>query len=165
MYVWRFAIYVRPWRDSSAMNVLYILCLLVLGPVPLPHRDPKPKGCRSPMGTITALETRDVRFPTSRHLDGSDAMNPDPDYSASYVTLRTDEVLANGEPLAGYGFVFTIGRGNDVQTAAVAALAEYVQGLSVDDVCSDLGLVSRLLTNDSQLRWLGPEKGVIHMAV
>lgn len=116
------------------------------------------------MGRITALETRDVRFPTSQHFDGSDAMNPEPNYSAAYLTLHTDEVR-DGEPLAGYGFVFTIGRGNDVQTAAISALAEHVVGLDVDEVCQDLGLVSRLLTEDYQLRWLGPEKGVIHMAV
>ncbi|MGC0272890.1 enolase C-terminal domain-like protein [Pseudactinotalea sp. Z1739] len=117
------------------------------------------------MGTITALESRDVRFPTSRQLHGSDAMNPDPDYSAAYLTLRTDETLPGGEPLAGHGFVFTIGRGNDVQTAALAALADHVRGLDVDAVCEDLSLVPRRLTEDSQLRWLGPEKGVIHMAV
>ncbi|MGC0249415.1 enolase C-terminal domain-like protein [Pseudactinotalea sp. Z1748] len=117
------------------------------------------------MGTITALESRDVRFPTSRQLHGSDAMNPDPDYSAAYLILRTDETLPGGEPLAGHGFVFTIGRGNDVQAAALAALADHVQGLDIDAVCEDLSLVPRLLTEDSQLRWLGPEKGVIHMAV
>lgn len=117
------------------------------------------------MGTITALESWDVRFPTSRQLHGSDAMNPDPDYSAAYVTLRTDETLDGGEALAGHGFVFTIGRGNDVQTTALAALADYVQGLDLDAVCEDLSLVPRLLTEDSQLRWLGPEKGVIHMAI
>lgn len=113
------------------------------------------------MRTIIALETHDVRFPTSRELDGSDAMNPDPDYSAAYVVLRTD----GAEDLAGYGLVFTIGRGNDVQTAAVAALAEHVVGLSVDEVIADLGAFARRLTNDSQLRWLGPEKGVMHMAI
>ncbi|AEO44296.1 MULTISPECIES: L-fuconate dehydratase [Xanthomonas] len=113
------------------------------------------------MRTIIALETHDVRFPTSRELDGSDAMNPDPDYSAAYVVLRTDAA----DDLAGYGLVFTIGRGNDVQTAAVAALAEHVIGLSVDEVIADLGAFARRLTNDSQLRWLGPEKGVMHMAI
>ena len=117
------------------------------------------------MGTITALESWDVRFPTSQELHGSDAMNPDPDYSAAYLTLQTDEVLPGGEPLTGHGFVFTIGRGNEVQRAAIEALAPHVEGLDLDEVCSDLGLVSRLLTQDSQLRWLGPEKGIIHMAV
>ncbi|WP_434031711.1 L-fuconate dehydratase [[Pseudomonas] boreopolis] len=113
------------------------------------------------MNTIVALETHDVRFPTSRELDGSDAMNPDPDYSAAYLVLRTD--AADG--LAGHGLVFTIGRGNDVQTAAVAALADHVVGLRVKDVVADLGGFARRLTNDSQLRWLGPEKGVMHMAI
>lgn len=113
------------------------------------------------MSTIVALDTHDVRFPTSRELDGSDAMNPDPDYSAAYVVLRTDAA----DDLAGYGLVFTIGRGNDVQTAAVAALAEHVLGLRVEDVIADLGAFARRLTNDSQLRWLGPEKGVMHMAI
>ncbi|WP_129336300.1 enolase C-terminal domain-like protein [Cellulomonas endophytica] len=119
------------------------------------------------MATITALETRDVRFPTSRHLDGSDAMNPDPDYSAAYVVLRTDETSDDGEPdgLAGYALAFTIGRGNDVQTVAVEALAHLVVGLDLDEVCADLGAFSRRLTDDSQLRWLGPEKGVMHMAI
>jgi L-fuconate dehydratase len=109
---------------------------------------------------IVALDTLDVRFPTSRELDGSDAMNPDPDYSAACVTLRTDR-----PDLCGYGFVFTIGRGNDVQKAALDALAEHVAGLSVDAVVNDLGGFARRLSGDSQLRWLGPEKGVMHMAI
>jgi L-fuconate dehydratase len=117
------------------------------------------------MATITALETRDVRFPTSRHLDGSDAMNPDPDYSAAYVVLRTDESGPDGLPLEGHGLAFTIGRGNDVQTVAIASLRHHVVGLDLDDVCADLGAFSRRLTDDSQLRWLGPEKGVMHMAI
>src|SRR6187455_1781373 len=106
------------------------------------------------MTTITDLVVHDIRFPTSRMLDGSDAMNPDPDYSAAYVVLRTDD-----DALAGHGLVFTIGRGNDVQTAAVAALAEHVVGLQLHEVSGDLGGFSRRLVNDSQLRWLGPEKG------
>jgi L-fuconate dehydratase len=110
---------------------------------------------------ITALEALDIRFPTSRELDGSDAMNPDPDYSAAYVVLRTDD--PNG--LAGHGLVFTIGRGNDVQTTAVSALSHLVVGLDVHQVVGDLGAFARGLTADSQLRWLGPEKGVIHMAI
>src|SRR6185312_3319736 len=112
------------------------------------------------MPVITALETYDVRFPTSRHLDGSDAMNPDPDYSAAYVVLKTDI-----PGLCGHGFVFTIGRGNDVQTAALAALRYLVVGTGVDKITSDLGGFARKLTYDSQLRWLGPEKGVMHMAI
>ncbi|MBD8880444.1 L-fuconate dehydratase [Rhodanobacter sp. 7MK24] len=109
---------------------------------------------------IVALDTLDVRFPTSRELDGSDAMNPDPDYSAACVTLRTDR-----PDIVGHGFVFTIGRGNDVQTAALAALAEHVAGLSVDAIVNDLGGFAKRLVGDSQLRWLGPEKGVMHMAI
>jgi L-fuconate dehydratase len=110
---------------------------------------------------ITALETHDVRFPTSLALDGSDAMNPDPDYSAAYLVLRTD----SPDGLCGHGLVFTIGRGNDVQTAALASLAPMVIGQSVDAMIADLGGFARRLTGDSQLRWLGPEKGVMHMAI
>ena len=113
------------------------------------------------MAVITSLDTFDVRFQTSRELDGSDAMNPDPDYSAAYVQLRTNDSTG----LCGHGFVFTIGRGNDVQTAALSALRHLVVDLRVDDVVSDLGAFARRLTNDSQLRWLGPEKGVMHMAI
>jgi L-fuconate dehydratase len=107
---------------------------------------------------IVSLDTYDVRFPTSRHLDGSDAMNPFPDYSAAYVVLRT----STGRE--GYGLAFTVGRGNDVQVAGIQALAPLVIGREVDDLVSNLGQLSRLLIGDSQLRWLGPEKGVIHMA-
>jgi L-fuconate dehydratase len=103
---------------------------------------------------ITAITTHDIRFPTSRDLDGSDAMNPDPDYSAAYVVLHT------GTDLTGHGFTFTIGRGNEICQAAIEALAPLVVGQSVDD----LGEFARRLTDDSQLRWLGPEKGVIHLA-
>ncbi|MEU1180894.1 L-fuconate dehydratase [Streptomyces sp. NPDC005820] len=110
---------------------------------------------------IVAVDTCDVRFPTSRELDGSDAMNPDPDYSAAYVVLRTDA----GDGLEGHGFTFTIGRGNDVQVAAIDALRHHVVGRSVAELCADPGSLSRDLTGDSQLRWLGPEKGVMHMAI
>lgn len=112
------------------------------------------------MSRIVALDSFDVRFPTSRMLDGSDAMNPDPDYSAAYVVLRTDDPESSG-----YGLVFTIGRGNEVQTAALAALAPHVVGRDVDALCADLGGFARALADDSQLRWLGPEKGVMHMAI
>jgi L-fuconate dehydratase len=110
---------------------------------------------------ISALETHDIRFPTSRSLDGSDAMNPDPDYSAAYVILRTNDP----SELCGHGFAFTIGRGNDVQTAACAALRDWVVGRDVEELVTDLGGFARSLTGDSQLRWLGPEKGVMHMAI
>ncbi|MBD0421561.1 L-fuconate dehydratase [Streptomyces sp. TRM S81-3] len=110
---------------------------------------------------ITAVETHDIRFPTSRELDGSDAMNPDPDYSAAYVVLRTNAE----DGLEGHGFAFTTGRGNDVQVAAIDALAPHLVGRDVDALCADPGSLARHLTGDSQLRWLGPEKGVMHMAV
>lgn len=113
------------------------------------------------MARIIALEAEDIRFPTSRGLIGSDAMNHDPDYSAVYVTLRTDDALG----LAGHALVFTIGRGNEVQTTAVRTLSELVVGRDVDSVLGDLGGFARDLTGDSHLRWLGPEKGVMHMAI
>ncbi|MGD0809933.1 MAG: enolase C-terminal domain-like protein [Acidimicrobiales bacterium] len=105
------------------------------------------------------FEVSDVRFPTSRFLDGSDAMNPDPDYSAAYVVVHT----SGGE--VGHGFVFTIGRGNEVAVAGIRAVEHLVYGLNVDEVLSDMGGFWRRLTHDSQLRWLGPEKGVMHMAI
>ncbi|MEV6925110.1 L-fuconate dehydratase [Dactylosporangium sp. NPDC051485] len=110
---------------------------------------------------FVALDTYDVRFPTSRQLDGSDAMNPDPDYSAAYVVLRTDAVDGH----EGHGFAFTIGRGNEVQTAAILALRPYLVGRPVKEILDDLGGLWRELVHDSQLRWLGPEKGVMHMAI
>ena len=113
------------------------------------------------MTVFTGLETCDIRFPTSRELDGSDAMNHDPDYSAAYLIVRTDD--PNG--LCGHGFVFTIGRGNDVQTGALTALQHLIVGRDVDEVLNDLGGFARSLADDSQLRWLGPEKGVMHMAI
>jgi L-fuconate dehydratase len=113
------------------------------------------------MSRFTALKTFDVRFPTSRLLDGSDAMNRDPDYSAAYVELCTDDPAG----LAGYGFAFTIGRGNEVQTEAIQALSHLVVGRDVDEVLGNLGAFARALVGDSQLRWLGPEKGVMHMAI
>ncbi|MFG2964717.1 MULTISPECIES: L-fuconate dehydratase [unclassified Streptomyces] len=112
-------------------------------------------------GRVTAVDTYDIRFPTSRELDGSDAMNPDPDYSAAYVVLRTDA----GDGHEGHGFTFTIGRGNDVQVAAIDALRNHVLGRPVDEICDDPGSLFQDLIGDSQLRWLGPEKGVMHMAI
>ncbi|MGP3967495.1 enolase C-terminal domain-like protein [Streptomyces sp. 6N223] len=113
------------------------------------------------MARFTEIRTHDVRFPTSRTLDGSDAMNPDPDYSAAYLRLLTDA----GDDLEGHGFVFTIGRGNDVQVAALRALENHLVGRDVETTLSDLGGVWRELVGDSQLRWLGPEKGIMHMAI
>src|SRR3982751_4249872 len=110
---------------------------------------------------VTSLETFDVRFPTSRDLDGSDAMNPDPDYSAAYVVIATDA----DDDLEGHGFTFTIGRGNDVQVAAIRALAGHLVGADVEALLADMGGTWRSLVHDSQLRWLGPEKGVMHMAI
>ena len=111
------------------------------------------------MSRIVALDTTDVRFPTSLSLDGSDAMNPDPDYSAAYVVIRTDA----GD--AGHAFVFTIGRGNDVQVAAIDALAGHLVGREIEPLLDDMGGTFREIIGDSQLRWLGPEKGVMHMAI
>ncbi|GGR22966.1 enolase C-terminal domain-like protein [Agromyces mediolanus] len=113
------------------------------------------------MTTIADVVTRDIRFPTSRTLDGSDAMNPDPDYSAAYLAIRTDA----GDGLEGHAFVFTIGRGNDVQVAAIDTLREHLVGRDVEELLGDMGAASRVLMTDSQLRWLGPEKGVMHMAI
>jgi L-fuconate dehydratase len=112
------------------------------------------------MSTVTDIEVIDVRFPTSRQLDGSDAMNPDPDYSAAYVVLHTDA----GDGLEGHGFTFTIGRGNEVVCAGVEALRPLVLGYPVEEACADMGGFWRRVTRDSQLRWIGPEKGAIHLA-
>ena len=112
------------------------------------------------MTRIVSLEVVDLRFPTSRALDGSDAMNPDPDYSAAYVILRTDA----GDELEGHGLTFTIGRGTEVVVAAVDALRPLVVGLDVEAAERDLGAFWRAMVGDSQLRWIGPEKGAIHLA-
>ena len=113
------------------------------------------------MSVITAVETFDIRFPTSQELDGSDAMNPDPDYSAAYLIISTDA----GDGLEGHGFVFTIGRGNEVEAAAIDALRPHILGRNVEELLADMGASWKLLVHDSQLRWLGPEKGVMHMAI
>jgi L-fuconate dehydratase len=107
---------------------------------------------------ITAIRPMDIRFPTSRSLDGSDAMNLAPDYSAAYVILETDG------PHQGHGLTFTIGRGNELCVAAIASLAPMLQGRELDGIFADMGAFWRQLTGDSQLRWVGPEKGVIHLA-
>jgi L-fuconate dehydratase len=109
---------------------------------------------------IVALDCYDVRFPTSLEHDGSDAMNPDPDYSAAYAVLRTDV-----PGLEGHALCFTIGRGNEVMVTAVAALRRHVVGKYVAGIVTDLGEFSAAMIGDSQLRWLGPEKGVMHMAI
>jgi L-fuconate dehydratase len=111
-------------------------------------------------GRIVGLDCFDVRFPTSLAHDGSDAMNPDPDYSAAYAILRTDI-----DGLEGHALCFTIGRGNEVVVTAIQALREHVVGRRIDDLTGDLGGFSAELVGDSQLRWLGPEKGVMHMAI
>ena len=110
------------------------------------------------MPTIAGLRARDIRFPTSRTLDGSDAMNPDPDYSATYVTVETDRHER------GYGLTFTIGRGNELCVRAVDALRGLVVGRDLAAIAADMGAFYRHVTGDSQLRWLGPEKGVVHLA-
>ena len=112
------------------------------------------------MTRISTLDVIDVRFPTSRELDGSDAMNPEPDYSAAYVALHLDD-----DDMTGYSLLFTTGRGNDVACAAVRALEGYVLGRDVGELVGDVGVLARTLTWDGQLRWLGPEKGVMHMAI
>ncbi|RUR01689.1 L-fuconate dehydratase [Labedella endophytica] len=113
------------------------------------------------MSIVTAIDTTDIRFPTSQQLDGSDAMNADPDYSAAYLVIRTD----SEDGLEGHGFVFTIGRGNDVQVAAIHALRGHLVGRNVEDLLENMGATWREFVYDSQLRWLGPEKGVMHMAI
>jgi L-fuconate dehydratase len=108
---------------------------------------------------ITQLSVRDIRFPTSRSLDGSDAMNAAPDYSATYVVLHTNEGLE------GHGLTFTIGRGNEICVAAVRALEHFVVGKSLAQITENMGAFWREITSgDSQLRWLGPDKGVMHLA-
>jgi L-fuconate dehydratase len=116
------------------------------------------------MSKITGFSTWDVRFPTSRTLAGSDAMNAAPDYSAAYVVIRTDADVT-GSALQGHGFAFTIGRGNDVQLAAIRLLEPFLAGQDLDEVLADLGGLYRRLVSDSPLHWLGPNCGVMHMAI
>ncbi len=111
------------------------------------------------MTRITEVKVLDIRFPTSRQLDGSDAMNPDPDYSAAYVILKTSDPA-----LEGHGLTFTIGRGNELCCAAIEALGRLIIGLELAWITEDMGRFWRHVTSDSQLRWVGPEKGVIHLA-
>jgi L-fuconate dehydratase len=111
------------------------------------------------MTRITAVTVRDIRFPTSRNLDGSDAMNPDPDYSAAYVVLKTDR-----PGLEGHGLTFTLGLGTELCAAAANALAPAVIGKTLEEITADMGKFWRALTEFRQLRWVGPEKGVLHLA-
>ncbi len=111
------------------------------------------------MSKIARIMAKDIRFPTSRELHGSDAMNPDPDYSCAYATLYAEDDAALGG-----GLTFTIGRGNELCVAAIDSLAPQLIGRSLDEFEADLGLAARLLMHDSQIRWLGPEKGVVHLA-
>src|SRR5882762_4867142 len=109
--------------------------------------------------TITNVVVRDIRFPTSLTLDGSDAVNTDPDYSATYVVLETDN-----PGLRGHGLTFTNGRGNEVTVAAVHALKHHLLGRTLESLTEDYGGFWLSITSDSQVRWLGPEKGAIHLA-
>ncbi len=107
---------------------------------------------------ILSVDVFDIRFPTSQRLIGSDAMNVDPDYSAAYCILRTEA------DVDGHGITFTIGRGNELCVAAIKALAPLVVGKTLESFTANMGLFWRMMTGDSQLRWVGPEKGVIHLA-
>lgn len=109
---------------------------------------------------ITEVTVLDIRFPTSRDLYGSDAMNPGPDYSAAYVILHTD----GPDGLEGHGLTFTIGRGNEVCVAAATALAPLVRNRNLQDITADMAGFWRSIVGESQLRWIGPEKGAIHLA-
>ena len=109
---------------------------------------------------ITNVEARDIRFPTSDNLDGSDAMNPDPDYSAAYVIIKTN----HPDNIEGHGLTFTIGRGNEICVKAIESLAYLLVGKKMSDFTQNMGEFWKTITSDSQLRWLGPEKGVIHLA-
>lgn len=111
------------------------------------------------MTTITRVEIQDIRFPTSRSLDGSDAMNAAPDYSAAYVILHTDD----GSP-EGHGLTFTIGRGNEIVVTALHSLAPLIEGRTLASITGNMGTFWREITGDSQLRWIGPDKGAIHLA-
>ncbi|MDY7393993.1 L-fuconate dehydratase [Aureibaculum sp. 2210JD6-5] len=110
--------------------------------------------------TITSIEVKDVRFPTSKSLDGSDAMNPDPDYSAAYIILKTD----HPDNIEGHGLTFTIGRGNELCVAAIKSIAPLILNKTLESFTQNMGNFYKMITGDSQLRWLGPEKGVIHLA-
>ncbi len=109
---------------------------------------------------ILEVVALDVRFPTSKTLDGSDAMNPDPDYSAAYVILKTD----HPDGIEGHGLTFTIGRGNELCVQAINSLSYLIRDKTLESFTNDMAGFWKMITGDSQLRWLGPEKGVIHLA-
>jgi L-alanine-DL-glutamate epimerase and related enzymes of enolase superfamily len=111
------------------------------------------------MTKIIDMDVLDIRFPTSQDLDGSDAMNPDPDYSAAYVILKSDD-----NSLSGHGLTFTIGRGNEICCAAIKAMRHLVLGMDLEEIKRSPRKMWRTLTSDSQLRWIGPDKGAIHLA-
>src|SRR4029434_151429 len=137
-----------------------------LGPADRHRRDHRPRRRTRSLAPgkvgavkIVDLEILDLRFPTARAAIGTDAMHPDPDYSAAYVILKTDGGLE------GHGLTFTIGRGNEICAAAIEAFRHHVVGRNLADLTNDLGAFWRQLAGDSQLRWLGPEKGVIHISM
>ncbi|XP_031802421.1 mitochondrial enolase superfamily member 1 isoform X2 [Sarcophilus harrisii] len=111
-------------------------------------------------GRVTALSVHDVRFPTSLAGHGSDAMHTDPDYSAAYVIIETDAK----DGLKGYGITFTLGKGTEVVVCAIKALSHHVLDKDLGDIVRDFRGFYRQLTSDGQLRWIGPEKGVVHLA-
>ena len=155
-------VYARAWDAERCCRALSPMTEEASARSPtLPAPMPPMREALSSMAQFVSLQTHDIRFPTSRHLDGSDAMNPAPDYSAAYVVIATDA----DDGLTGHGFVFTSGRGNDVQTEAIRALSGWIVGRDVEQTLATLGDLGRELTGDPQLRWLGPEKGVAHMAV
>lgn len=113
-----------------------------------------------PDNIIHDITVRDIRFPTSLDLHGSDAVHTDPDYSAAYVVMSV-----SGLDIQGHGHTFTLGRGTEVVVCAIRTLSPIIQGRSLLEILTHFGAVWRDLTNESQLRWLGPEKGVTHLAV
>jgi L-fuconate dehydratase len=138
---------------DAGVDFLWVVIVILRGRISLP--PPESMSIR-----ITDIATFDIRFPTSHSLVGSDAMNVDPDYSAAYVILRTD----SAEALEGHGLTFTLGRGNELCVAAIETIKPLLVGRTLESLTSDMGAFWSLLTSDSQLRWVGPEKGVIHLA-
>src|SRR5947209_1708074 len=136
-----------------------LLARFALGEPNVEHRAERRPGKLARVTKITKLRSLDIRFPTSRQLDGSDAMNAAPDYSVAYCILETDCA-----ELSGHGLTFTIGRGNELCCAAIEALAPLVEGLDLDWIREDPARFWRRMTGDYQLRWVGPDKGVIHLA-